>query len=433
MGNVMNFKCPCCAAKLVYNGEVQEMTCEYCGSQFSMEQIKAAEESLKDSTGGNNMVWNTADQQIISDENGKVQGYRCQSCGAEMVADENTAATECPYCGNPSIIPQSFEGLYRPDLMIPFAVGKKQASEKLKEFTRGKKLLPDSFTAGNRIEKITGIYVPFWLYSCHASGSVSFDGVKAKCWEDANYTYVRKNHYHITRSGEMDFNRIPVDAASQMDDATMDSLEPFDFDKATEYDPAYFSGYLADRYDVKESDAQPRANERVQNSFRSKMRDAVNGYTEVTQKSESINLTNAKAEYAMLPVWMMTTKYEGKSYTFGINGQSGKLVGSLPIDMGKYYKYMGIAWLIAFIICSAFSLLFTSNGITLTGELIAAVIALLVGWLYANGLKGAMNTIAPKRTAAGYLKDSSLKLAANVDRFLYYKTEKTEKPQNVKK
>ncbi|MBP3806001.1 MAG: hypothetical protein J6I76_19305 [Oribacterium sp.] len=433
MGNVMNFKCPCCAAKLVYSGEVQEMTCEYCGSQFSMEQIKAAEESLKDSTGGNNMVWNTADQQIISDENGKVQGYRCQSCGAEMVADENTAATECPYCGNPSIIPQSFEGLYRPDLMIPFAVGKKQASEKLKEFTRGKKLLPDSFTAGNRIEKITGIYVPFWLYSCHASGSVSFDGVKAKTWEDANFRYVRKDHYHITRSGEMDFNRIPVDAASQMDDATMDSLEPFDFGKATEYDPAYFSGYLADRYDVMESDARPRANERVQNSFRSKMRDAVNGYTEVTQKSESINLTDAKAEYAMLPVWMMTTKYEGKAYTFGINGQSGKLVGSLPIDMNKYYKYMGIAWLIAFIICSAFSLLFTSDGITLSGELIAAVIALLIGWLYANGLKGAMNTIAPKRTAAGYLKDSSLKFAANVDRFLYYKTEKTEKPQNVKK
>ena len=159
----------------------------------------------------------------------------------------------------------------------------------------------------------------------------------------------------------------------------------------------------------------------------------MNGYSEVTQKSESINLTDAKAEYAMLPVWMMTTKYEGKAYTFGINGQSGKLVGSLPIDMNKYYKYMGIAWLIAFIICSAFSLLFTSDGITLSGELIAAVIALLIGWLYANGLKSAMNTIAPKRTAAGYLKDSSLKFAANVDRFLYYKTEKTEKPQNVKK
>lgn len=427
MGNVINFKCPCCGAKLVYSGQVQEMACEYCGSQFSMDQVKAAEESLKENAGGNNLVWDTPNQQIISDENGKVQGYRCQSCGAEMVADEHTAATECPYCGNPSIIPQSFEGLYRPNLVIPFAIGKKQACEKLKEFTKGKKLLPDSFTAGNRIDKITGIYVPFWLYSCHAGGSVSFEGVKAKTWEDAKYTYERKDYYRITRSGEMDFNRIPVDASSQMDDATMDSLEPFDFGKATDYDAAYFSGYLADRYDVPENDAQPRANERVQNTFRNKMREAVTGYTEVSQKSESIKLSDAKAEYAMLPVWMMTTKYEGNSYTFGINGQTGKMVGSLPIDKGKYYKYMTMTFLIAFIILSALSFLFLSGGITLKGELICAGIGLLIGWIYATSLKSAMNTIAIKKTAAGYMKDNSLKFGSKLDLFLYYKTEKKEK------
>ena len=88
--------------------------------------------------------------------------------------------------------------------------------------------------------------------------------------------------------------------------------------------------------------------------------------------------------------------------------------------------------MIAFIICFGISFLLSSEGITLAGILIPALIALLIGWLYANGLKSAMNTIAPKRTAAGYLKDSSLKFAANVDRFLYYKTEKTEKPQNKK-
>ena len=102
----------------------------------------------------------------------------------------------------------------------------------------------------------------------------------------------------------MDFARIPVDAATQMDDDTMESLEPYDLSKGVEYNAAYFSGYLANRYDVEEKDAQPRANERVTASFKEKLRNTVNGYEDVSEKSESIRLTNAKAEYAMLPDWM---------------------------------------------------------------------------------------------------------------------------------
>ena len=147
--------------------------------------VKAAQEAEKEDAASSEMTWMSSGQSLITDEDGKVKGYKCPSCGAEMVADENTAATECPYCGNPAIIQQSFEGIYRPDLMIPFAVDKNAAKEKLLDFTKGKKLLPKSFTANNRVEDITGLYVPFWLYSCHAKGSVSFDAEKLS--ENINY------------------------------------------------------------------------------------------------------------------------------------------------------------------------------------------------------------------------------------------------------
>jgi len=431
MGDVLNFKCPSCGAPLTFNGSEGEMVCEYCDAHFTMEQAKAAQEAEKENATASDMTWTTTEQQLIQGEDGKVKGYLCSSCGAEMVADENTAATECPYCGNQAIIPSSFDGMYQPELVVPFAIDKAKATASLKEFTKGKKLLPRAFTEGNRIQDITGLYVPFWLYSCHAKGSVSFEGVKSKKWEDKNYTYEKKDHYHLTRSGEMDFERIPADASTKMDDATMDSLEPYDLSKAVPYDAAYFSGYLCDRYDVEEKDAQPRANDRVMGTFRTKMRDAVKDYSEVKQKSESIRLSNAKAEYAMLPVWMMSTKYEDKLYTFGINGQSGKMVGSLPVDMGKYYKYLAIAAAIAMAVMQLFIYFLGHQTFTAKGEIIALVIALIIGFIYAQGLKGAMSTVAQKHSAASYMIEKSLRMGTPVDRFLFTKTEKKEKPKQT--
>ena len=353
--------------------------------------------------------------------------FKCKMCGGDLSFEPGASVAECPYCGNQAIIAQSFEGIYRPEVVIPFAVDKGQATAKLQEFVKGKKLLPKSFTENNRIEKVTGLYVPFWLYSCHAKGAVTFEGVKTKHWEDSRYKYEKEDHYHVVRRGEMDFRRIPADASSQMDDAMMDSLEPYDFSKAVSYDAAYFSGYLADRYDVKQKEAQPRANDRVENTFQSKMREAVDGYTSVTQKSKSIQLSNAKAEYAMLPVWMMSTKYEDRIYSFGINGQSGKMVGSLPVDKGKYFKYMGLAAVIALAVMQLFVYFLGKHSFTVGGEAVALVVSALIGWLYAQHLKSTMSTVETQHSALGYMVENSLHMGPRTDRFLFSKTNRQEK------
>lgn len=427
MADVLNFKCPCCGAALNFSGKTGEMTCEYCGASFTMEQAKAAQEAEKVDAASSDMTWTTTQQLMITDEDGKVKGYKCPSCAAEMVADENTAATECPYCGNKAIIPQAFDGIYQPELIIPFAVDKEEAKGKLKDFTKGKKLLPKTFTEGNRIEDITGLYVPFWLYSCHAAGDVSFSGVKSKKWSDANFEYEKKDYYDIGRSGDMDFYRIPVDAATQMDDATMDSLEPFDYSKAVPFDAAYFSGYLANRYDVEEKDAQPKANERVTNTFREKIKDTVKGYTEVTEKTNAVQLSDAKAEYAMLPVWMMTSSFNDEKYTFGINGQTGKLVGSLPIDQGLVKKYFAISAIIGFLIMQVICCFIGFSAVT---EVIALIVAVVTGFLYTSYLKGTMNTIAVQKGASQYFVEGSFKPGRSSDRFMYSKTDKREKTKS---
>ena len=431
MSDVLTFKCPCCTAALGFSGGTGELTCEYCGASFTIEQAKAAQAAELEDAASSDMTWTTAEQSIIRDENGKVSGYLCSSCGAEMVADEKTAATECPYCGNNAIIPQSFDGMYRPDLVVPFTVDRKAAQDALRAYYRGKKLLPDSFTDQNRIENMTGLYVPFWLMSCHTRGFLSFEAIKKKEWEDANAKYEKKDHYRVVRRADMDFERIPTDASTQMDDATMDSLEPYDFSRGVAYDAAYFTGYLADRYDVQAEQAQPRASERVQNTFRTKMEEAARrDYDSIEKKSESIRISDTKTEYAMLPVWMLSTKYEGQVYSFAMNGQTGQVAGSLPIDKGKYRKYFALSALIAAVVLAALVFLLGGRTFHPVGTAVAAVIGIVIGAIYAGSLKSAMNTVHQKHSARSSLLEQSVRMGPPVDQFLFSKTERKEKAQN---
>ena len=144
----------------------------------------------------------------------------------------------------------------------------------------------------------------------------------------------------VKRSGRLAFEKIPVDGSSKMDDAYMDSIEPFDYNQLTEFSENYLAGYYADKYDVDSAASIPRANERVKRSTEERFRQTVHGYESVLTEGSRINIKNGKAEYTMFPVWVLNKKYKDKIYTFAMNGQTGKLVGELPVDKGKVFKYL---------------------------------------------------------------------------------------------
>ena len=111
------------------------------------------------------------------------------------------------------------------------------------------------------------------------------------------------------------------------------------------FSTAYLPGYLADKYDVSMEDRAARADARAKNSVRSDMAaDAGVGYASCTPRDESLSLERGKVSYALLPVWMLTTKWEGKEFLFAMNGQTGKFIGDLPIAKSKVAAWFaGIA------------------------------------------------------------------------------------------
>lgn len=336
MNTTMEYKCPNCAAPLIFDSSAQQMKCEYCDSSFSMEQLEEMDKILEAESQGDDLNWETYEGQDMEG----LTGYICESCGAQIAGDTNTVATECVYCGNPVVLSGQISGINKPDYVIPFKLDKEAAKTALRNFYKGKRLLPKMFKTENRIDKITGLYVPFWLFDCDADARIIFDATTVETWYSGEYRYTRTKHYSATRSGSIGFDRIPVDGSSKMDDAYMDAIEPFHYDDMVDFQTAYLAGYLADKYDVDSEASIPRANQRVKNSTEEAFRSTVTGYDTVNIRSSNVHIKEGSIKYAMLPVWILNTKYHDKIYTFAMNGQTGKLVGKLPVDRGRFFAWL---------------------------------------------------------------------------------------------
>jgi DNA-directed RNA polymerase subunit RPC12/RpoP len=310
---------------------------------FAAKDNQAAAAGAKEAAGGSGWDTSQAGTEWQAGETEKFQTFVCSSCGAELVTDGNTMATECVYCGNPTMLPQRFDGSLKPDFIIPFKKTKEEAVAALKAFYEGKKLLPDAFTAHNRVEAIQSLYVPFWLFDSQVHALFHYDAANVKMYQEGNDDVKETEHYNCVREADIQFKKIPADGSKKMDDDYMDSIEPFNYEEMVPFTTAYLTGHLADKYDVTAEESAVRAEARVNASTKAIM-DASVEFDTVNVTDSKIDKTGGDVKYAMVPVWILTTKYDGKPYTFMMNGQTGKFIGSLPTDKGKENKYMAMAF-----------------------------------------------------------------------------------------
>ena len=360
--SLQEFKCPSCGGAISFDSATQKLKCPYCDTEFEVDAIKEYNEDLsgfKEEGYSKEASWENSNSYWETDEGMKV--YVCESCGGEIITDDTTAATSCPYCGNPVVMKEQLSGDLKPDYVIPFKLDKKAAVNALKEHMSNKKLLPKCFKDENHIDEIKGIYVPFWLFDAESIGSFKFKGTRTRIWSDSDWNYTETSHYSIVRVGGMEFDNIPVDGSEKMPDDLMESLEPFDFSQAMDFKTAYLAGYFADRYDVDALSSNARANDRVRSSTESVIRSTINGYSTLTPEYTGVDIKPGQVKYAMYPVWLLNTTYRGEKFTFAMNGQTGKIAGNMPVDKGQAWLWRGIFTLIfgaaAFLFVTLFGLL----------------------------------------------------------------------------
>ena len=420
-------KCPCCGGAVVFDTDSQNLKCPYCDSEFDVDSL-VLNNSNSDSSVVEQQEWNSENNEWAVGETDGMSVYGCNSCGGEIVADETTGATTCPYCGNPVVMKGQFEGTLRPNLIIPFRYDKKSAKAALKKHISEKKFVPKSFLSDNRLEEIRGIYVPYWLFTCDTYSDLNFKAEKINRWSDSDYDYTETSYFNVFRSGNLRFADIPVDGSVKMSDDLMESIEPFNINEAVDFNSSYLAGFLADKFDVASESCVPRVNERIRQSVDDSFRETVKGYDSVSTESVNMNSFNGICKYALCPVWILNTTWNGEKYTFAMNGQTGKFVGNIPTDKkavtvtsvlsgtGIGAVIYGIMWL--------FDYAFPWWKIIL-----ALVIGLIIGFFVVGSVASKNKSVRYQENAVDYIVPGSMVVTSACDNFLYSNTERTPKPK----
>ena len=183
------------------------------------------------------------------------------------------------------------------------------------------------------------MYVPFWLFDGTAEADMSYQGTRVHSVTTGNEIITTTEYYRIRRAGLVEFEKIPADASSKMPDAHMDAIEPYDYSELKPFSNAYLPGFLADKYDVEPEACYARADERAENTAVDLVSRTVSGYSSVVPQGRQVHIRRGRVSYALLPVWMLSTRWNGKSYLFAMNGQTGKLIGDLPVSSGRAFAW----------------------------------------------------------------------------------------------
>ena len=349
MSDVREFTCPSCGAVLSFAAGTEEVSCEYCHTKIPVVVLNTINESPD---GRAEFDWGDYKRELSGEHLQNTRVYECRSCGAELETDATTASTTCPYCNSNVVLTDRVGGSLRPNAIIPFKITSKELPETVNRFYKDKKLLPKGFFNESRLRDIQGIYVPFWLYSCHLAGKVNLNAVTVSHYSDSRYNYTKTSRYLLAREGEMSFDDLPVDASVKMRDDLMDSVEPFDYGQMVDFNEAYLAGYVSDRFDSDPDNELERAANRMMTSAGEAFAAQERRYSRVSIANNAMKIDQTSVRYALMPIYLLNCEYKGKKYQYAVNGQTGKVVGELPICRKKaamfFFRAFGIAAAIAF-------------------------------------------------------------------------------------
>lgn len=324
----VTWKCPNCGGGLQFAPQSQDFECEYCMSHFTQAELEknAAEEG----------------EAVEMEEQQEVPVvYLCPSCGAEIVTDATTAATFCFYCHNPIVLQGQLDGSYKPDYVLPFVIDKAKAKEIFLQWLKKKKFVPTEFYSPGQIEKLSGVYFPYWLYSCMVDGQMDAQATKLRTWKAGDMQYTETQVYDVSRSGQMQVDHVTRNALQKADRQLVEGVMPFDLKAVMPFSMGYLAGFFAEKRDMEPELFEGEVETEVRDFALNSLRNSISGYQGVTIQNQEARLENSRWDYALLPVWTLTYKSptDGKIYYFACNGQTGKVCGKLPIDSKRLRMY----------------------------------------------------------------------------------------------
>ena len=333
-------KCPNCGSNLTLNADTQLLECPNCGASFDPKNLAVKVEELEAQQPQQNQAQPQPQPQPQPEQEIPEQTeFVCNACGAKLVTDAHTAATFCAFCGSPALVGKRLTEKFQPQYMIPFKYSRKSAEEAFIKWAGKGKWTPFGFVSKKNVQKMTGLYVPFWLFNIKATLDAHGTGDKIKY--RGNDEIIET--FSFDRNAQLQWDFVPLDGETRIDDALMEAIEPFDFDALIPYDYRYLPGFYADVYDLSPQDLSARATKRGMDGINDSLKGSLKGtFDRYSIKDNKSRIDAMEANYALLPVWFLSYKYRNKYYYFAMNGQTGEVAGNIPVSPVKKMMFFFI-------------------------------------------------------------------------------------------
>ena len=302
--------CRNCAGRLIFNPASQKLECATCGSSFRPEDVEDKNADLQ------SKYYDT-------------RVYTCSHCGAQVVTSDTESSTFCVYCGNPAIVFDRVSKEYRPDGLVPFQITKEQVIKYIRLRFLKNPIVPKEIKEKCVPENLRGIYIPYWI--------VNADYTEADYIRGEVKRGKSKEIKYYSRAGNVKFRNIPIDGSNILNDDISRKLEPFYLEDAREFDEDYLNGFYSNTSDLDYFDLRASTAYRCHKLFEDEVVKSVKAQN--VKVLDSVYWADIQDDpvYMMMPVWFFTFIFEGKPYTVLVNGQTGKVVGTMPWQKKKVY------------------------------------------------------------------------------------------------
>lgn len=360
------YRWPCaqCGAQLRFAPGQTRLVCDHCGhvqeipAEAPRTRTRALQEldlakGLRDDLSSGDMV--------------EVRTTSCPNCGAKVEITGAVHATSCPFCDTPVVLDTGSERHIKPQALVPFALTEAEARKEMIRWMGSLWFAPGTLLEYARKGRaMNGVYVPFWTFD--ADTSSRYSGERGEYYYETRTVQVRVNGKMETRQEQVrktrwysasgrvarDFDDVLIMASRSLPERLGDELTPWDLGALTPYNPEFLAGFQAEGYTVSLADGDAEAKDRMSDVIRQDVRRDIGG-DEQRIHSVDTDWSDESFKHILLPIWMAAYKYNGKSYRFLVNGQTGEVQGERPWSVWK------IASLVILIAALAVGALYLSN------------------------------------------------------------------------
>jgi DNA-directed RNA polymerase subunit RPC12/RpoP len=344
---IHRYPCPACGANLLFEPKDGFLACPYCGHK---QQIPTSAQQIEERSYEQYLQPRPAQMEQIAQGALDVQ---CQSCGAIVTFTPPEVARQCDFCGAQIVAqPKAADPMLAPEGVLPFSITQQQANAGLRQWLASRWFAPNELKQFAQPGAIDGIYLPFWTYDTHTTSF--YTGQRGEHYYESETYYERDaqgNQVQRTRqvrktrwydaSGVVTrwFDDILVPATLSLPQQRLEALEPWDLAELRPYEPAFLSGYKAQRYQVELPQGFERAKQVMAGAIEAAVRQDIGG-DEQRIHSIATDYSGITFKHLLLPVYAGAYRFNQKVYQIVVNGRTGEIQGDRPYSVIKIVLFV---------------------------------------------------------------------------------------------